>query len=585
MRRKEHQSLRWLLSLLVLAALVVVGTVSCNSSDAESSLYTAGVYTGEGQGHGGTIVVQVTVSDDAIESIEVVENPESEFSLKPINDLITAAIKANSGDIDAIAGASKTSAGVITAIQSALAQASTGKVIARTESKSEAVTLENEETDVVIIGAGGAGLSAAQAAADAGAKVIVLEKMPFVGGNTNYATGGLNASYTDQQKANGIEDSPEQFYEDTMTGGKNINNPVLVEVLTNNSKGTVDWLVNLGADLSDVGRMGGSTNNRTHRPTGGAGIGAHVVGVLDSSAEQVADIRVSSKVISITGDENGVTGVEVETSEGTYHIAAKAVIIATGGFGASQEKVVQYRPDLKGFGTTNHPGATGDALDLVASFDVSLIDMDQIQTHPTVVPVKNKMITEAVRGNGAILVNRQAERFVSELETRDVVSEAELQQEGQTAFLLFDQGVRESLSAIESYAKSGLLTEAATLAELATLIGVDGDTLESTVTTYNGYVASGVDSDFGRANMPRTIATAPYYVVEVGPAVHHSMGGLEIDSETRVYNTSGNWIPGLFAAGEVTGGVHGANRLGGNAMTDITTFGRIAGEQAAEYVK
>jgi len=364
-----------------------------------------------------------------------------------------------------------------------------------------------------------------------------------------------------------------------------MNNPSLVEVLTSRSADTVEWLVSLGADLSDVGRLGGATNNRCHRPTGGAGVGAHLVGVLDKVAAEVADIRVDSKVTAITADANGVTGVNVETADGTYHIAAKAVIVATGGFGASQDKVVSFKADLAGFGTTNHPGATGDAIDLVKPLNVSMIDMEYIQTHPTVVPVKNKMITEAVRGNGAILVNRDAKRFVSEIQTRDVVSAAELEQEGKTAFLFFDQGVRESLKAIEKYAKAGLLTQADSIEELAAAMDLDAAVLQATIDTYNGYVDAGKDADFDRPNMPRKLETAPYYMIEVGPAVHHTMGGIQIDAETQVYDNNGEVVKGLFAAGEVTGGVHGANRLGGNAVSDITTFGRIAGTNAAAYVK
>ena len=566
------------LGVLLVASLLII---SCGGK----AVYTAGTYTGEGQGHGGTIVVSVVVDGKAIKSITVVENPESEFSQGPIETLIERAIKANSGDIDAVSGASETSAGMLEAISDALAQASTGEAAEAVALSDENGVLTDDVADVVVIGAGGAGLSAAKAAAERGAKVIVLEKMAFVGGNTNYATGGLNAAYTEQQKAKGIEDSVEQFFEDTMKGGKNLNNPELVEVLTSESASTVEWLISLGADLSDVGRMGGSTNSRTHRPTGGAGVGAHLVSVLDKAAEEVADIRTDSKVTALSYDDTGVTGVDVETADGTYHISAKAVVIATGGFGASQEKVVAYKPELKGFGTTNHPGATGDALDLVKPLNAALVDIEQIQTHPTVVPVKNKMITEAVRGNGAILVNRDGVRFVSELQTRDVVSDAELEQEGQTAFLFFDQGVRESLAAIEKYAKAGLLTQADTIEEIAAAMDLDGEALKATVDRYNGYVENGSDPDFDRPDMPRKLENGPYYMVEVGPAVHHCMGGLEIDRETKVYNTDGEWVPGLFAAGEVTGGVHGANRLGGNAVSDITTFGRIAGRQAAAYAE
>ena len=570
-----------LLRNALIAAVLLIAFISCSGK----SPYTAGSYTGEGEGHGGTIVLSVTVNDKAIESIEIVENPESEFSLKPMKALFDKAIKENSGDIDAVSGASETSAGVIAAIKAALSKASTGNAGTVAAAAEEKAALKDETTDIVIIGAGGAGLSAAKSAADAGAKVIVLEKMAFVGGNTNYATGGMNAAETAPQKTLGIEDSIDVYYDDTMKGGKNLNNPALVKVLTSQATKTVDWLIGMGADLSSVGRAGGASANRIHRPTGGAGVGAHIVSVLDKVAEQVADIRTESNVVAITSDADGVNGVDVESADGNYHITAKAVIVAGGGFGASPEKIVKYKPELEGFGTTNHPGATGDALDLVEALNVALIDMEQIQTHPTVVPVKNTMITEGVRGDGAILVNRDAVRFIDELETRDVVSEAELNQEGKTAFLFFDQGVRDSLSAIEKYAKAGLLTEAASIADLAAAMDMDAATLIETVNTYNSYVESGIDSDFNRDYMPLKLENAPFYMVEVGPAVHHTMGGIKIDTETRVYNNDGEWVKGLYAAGEVTGGVHGANRLGGNAVADITTFGRIAGAQAAAYIK
>ena len=569
---------KFIASVLLLASLVFMG---CSGK----AVYNAGTYTGEGQGHGGTIKVAVTVDGKAIKNIEVVENPESDFTVNAMKTILDRALKANSGDIDGVTGATETSTGLITALQGALAQAATGNAAAASSSAAETVELKDDSADVVVIGAGGAGLAAAKAAAQSGAKVIVLEKMPFVGGNTNYATGGLNAAETAPQKALGIEDTIEIFIDDTMKGGHNLNNPELVRVLAENSADTVDWLISMGADLTDVGRMGGASNNRTHRPAGGAAAGAHLVSVLDKAAEAVADVRTDSRVTAINYDENGITGVTVETADGSYNIAAKAVVIATGGFGANNERVVQYKPELAGFGTTNAPGATGDALDLVAPLNVALVDIEQIQTHPTVVPVKNKMITEAVRGNGAILINRDAKRFVSELETRDVVSKATLEQEGKTSFLMFDQGVRESLKAIESYAKAGLLTEAATVEELASALELDPAVLAETFATYNGYVASGTDADFSRSNMPRSLENAPFYAVEVGPAVHHTMGGIKINTETQVIDNDGSIISGLFAAGEVTGGVHGGNRLGGNALSDISTFGRIAGTQAAAYAE
>ena len=249
--------------------------------------------------------------------------------------------------------------------------------------------------------------------------------------------------------------------------------------------------------------------------------------------------------------------------------------------------VAQYRPEFKDFGTTNQNGATGDAFAWAKKLDIALTQMEQIQTHPTVVPGKGIMITEAVRGNGAIMINRDGKRFNNEMATRDVMSAAILNQKGKTAFLLFDQGVRESLKAIEGYAKKGLLTEGATLSELAEKLNIPVAELENTVKNYNGYQAAGKDDEFGRAasDMVRPLVKSPYYAVEVAPAVHHTMGGIKINTKSEVLNNSGDVIPGLFAAGEVTGGVHGANRLGGNAVADICIYGRTAGSSAVDFIK
>ncbi len=567
-------SKRIVLALLILAAALIFG--ACGTAR-----YQAGTYTGAGEGHGGQITMAVTVSEKKITNIELVESSESEFALPAINNLIDEAIEKNSGEIDAVSGATETSTGVIAAIQAALAQAMVGSTQSAVAEDSAAV-YDDIEVDVVVVGSGGAGLSAAIEAKSNGATVLILEKMAVAGGNTNYATGGLNAAETSSQEALGIEDSVETYYQDTMKGGKEMNDPELVRILANRSAETVEWLKENGTDLSDVGRMGGASANRAHRPTGGKAVGAHLAGTLQKVADSAGvEIRTEHKVVELLSENGAVSGVLVETEDGSYRVRAKAVVLATGGFGASQEKVVNFKPELAGFGTTNHPGATGDALDLVAPFNVALVDIEEIQTHPTVVPVKNKMITEAVRGNGAILVNRDAARFISELETRDVVSDAELAQEGQTAFLFFDQGVRESLAAIEKYAKAGLLTEAASIEEIAQEMQLDAEALKATVERYNGFVVAGADADFGRTDLPRALENGPFYMVEVGPAVHHTMGGIKIDTEARVIDSEGNAVPGLYAAGEVTGGIHGGNRLGGNALSDITTFGRIAGASAA----
>jgi fumarate reductase flavoprotein subunit len=439
-------------------------------------------------------------------------------------------------------------------------------------------------TDVVVVGAGGAGLTAAITAKEAGADVVVVEKMMIIGGNTLRATGGLNAAGTVYQDKAGIKDSPDVHYEDTMKGGRYENVPELVRTMVDNAAAAVEWLNDLGANLIQVNLSGGSTNARSHAPEGGGAVGPAVVMTLQNAAkERGIEVLTQTKAAEVLVEGGQVAGIRCETKDGELIVKAKAVVIATGGYGANPDMVVKYRPDLKGFATTNHPGATGDGIDMAIRIGAATCQIGSIQTHPTVVPVSGIMITEAVRGQGAILINREGKRFIDELQTRDVVSEAILAQEGGSAFLVFDQGVRERLKAIEDYANQGLLTEAGSLQELGDKLGVSGEVLAETVAGYNKFVADKSDPDCGRQHLDYELNKAPYYAVEVTPAVHHTMGGLAINTKAEVLDEDGKAIPGLYAAGEVTGGVHGANRLGGNAVADIIVYGRIAGAEAAAF--
>ena len=339
-----------------------------------------------------------------------------------------------------------------------------------------------------------------------------------------------------------------------MKGGKYENIPSLVENLVEHAPVTISWLIGLGADLSDVGLMGGSSVKRTHRPQGGSAIGPHLMKVLnDATSSKNIEIRTSNKVLDLLSAVDGsVTGVKVQNADGsTYSLTAKAVIIATGGFGANLEMVTSLQPSLKGFATLNHPGATGDAFGWMTAIGGATIQMANIQIHPTAEAVNHILITEAVRGNGAILVNHESKRFCNEMDTRDVVSAAILAQTQGEAFLIFDQGVRESLASIETYANQHLLKEGATVAELAEAIGIPAADLEATLTRYNAQQKAGVDEDFGRSatQMTAALETAPYYAVCVTPAIHHTMGGLSVNTDTQVLKADGTPIPGLYAAG------------------------------------
>jgi len=445
-----------------------------------------------------------------------------------------------------------------------------------------------DRADVVVIGAGAAGFTAAITAHDGGAKVILLEKQPITGGNSMLSAGGMNAAETRFQKGKGIQDSVELMYQDTMKGGGNMNDPELVRILAKNSASSVEWLTSIGADISDVGQMAGASTYRTHRPTGGAAVGAHITQVLrKNAADRKIDVRVNSKVIQIMEDDKGrVTGVVVEGKHsGNYTILAKAVVLAAGGFSANPDKVAYYRPEFKGMTTSNQPGATGDGMDLGDKAGGVLKDMKEIQIHPTVAAGSRILITEAVRGNGAILINREGKRFVNELTTRDKASNATLAQTGGSAFLVFDSVIHKSLKQIDGYFELGLVKEGDTPQALAKVLGIPGEAFAQTLVTYNKAVEAKNDEEFKRADLPRVIKTPKFYAIEVKPGIHYTMGGLKINTEAQVISKDGKPMPGFFAAGEVTGGVHGGNRLGGNSISETITFGRIAGASALKEAK
>lgn len=440
-----------------------------------------------------------------------------------------------------------------------------------------------ERTQVIVVGAGASGVSAAIEAKQEGYSVVLLEKMPRIGGNSLWSTSGINAVNSRIQIEMGSKDTMELFYEDTVSAGHYENNQELVKILIEESGEAVNWLLDMGADLTEIGRTGGSRIARGHRPSGGAPVGAEIMHVLEDQIDRLdIDLRVENKVIELLYDDrmNRVNGVLVRNREGReYEIMADAVVIATGGFGGSPERFVSYNPRLKGYHSTNHAGATGDYIDLVANLPVDLVDMSKIQTHPTVEPSFGVMIASAVRGNGGILLNEKGERFVNEIAFRDVLSKAILNQPDGRAILIFDDSIRRGLESAEGYIKKGLVKEFDSVEALATWMNIEEQVIIHTIERYNGFVAGGADLDFERQSTPVQL-TAPYYAIPVEIGVHYCMGGLPINEYAQVMGISGEPIAGLYACGEATGGIHGNNRLGGNSLTDAIVFGRIAGQSA-----
>ena len=577
-----------------LLCILVALTMLCGMSALAEGVFTPGTYEAEAQGLFVPVKVTVTVSETEITDIQINAEGETPALGGAAADMMKEAIlKAQTPNVDGLTGATVTSAAIVKAATEALVAA--GADIAaldanRKDLSSEEAPKEEKtvETDIVIIGAGGAGMAAAIMAHQAGMNFVILEKMPYVGGNTTKATGGMNAAETHYQKEQGIEDSKALFAADTMKGGHAKNDPLLVATLANSSAEAIEWLDSIGADLPKISFSGGASVNRIHAPADGSGVGNYLVDRFSAKlAELGVPVMLNTKATELLADTEGkICGVKAEGPDAFYTFSCKAVILASGGFGANEDMYTQYRPDLKGTVTTNAPGATGDGIVMAQALGADLVDIGEIQLHPTVEQTTSMLITESVRGDGAILVNQAGVRFTNELLTRDAVSAAELAQEGQYAYILFDQNLRDHLKAIEKYVKADLTKQADTIEGLAEQLGIDPATLAKTLADWNEIVKNQRDTEFGRTTgMNADLTTPPYYAIKIAPGIHHTMGGVKIDVAAQVINTEGKPIPGLFAAGEVTGGVHGGNRLGGNAVADIVIFGRIAAQSAIEYVK
>ena len=563
------------------------------------ALFAAGTYETEAAGYGGEgnpIKLKVTFSDQEIESIEYTADGETPtVGGMALPKLVDAALAAQSSDVDLTSGATITYNGFIAALNDAivLAGADPSKLVAKTTEK----TIENVEktVDIVVAGAGGAGMTAAITAAQNGKKVIILEKGALPGGNSSYATGGMNAAETHYQSEQGIEDHVDWFFEDTMTGGHDINDPELVRTLAANSSAAIDWLDSIGAPLKNIGQAGGARAMRQHRPVNAENkilsVGSYLVEHLSTTCADLGiEIIYEAKVDEVLMDNGKAAGLHATSvadgSEITIH--ADAVVIATGGFGSNPDLIVKYRPDLKGYVSTNAPTVTGDAIAFLEAIGADFRDLEQIQIHPTVVQKDGSLISESLRGDGAILLNKEGKRFCNEILTRDVVSAHINEQPDSYAWLIADENMAKESTVIEKYVNKGYMIKCDTVADLAKLIGVDEATVQESLEKWQAACAAGNDEEFGRTQLQANLtdlSALPLYAVQISPGIHHCMGGVKINTNAEVLDTKGNVIPGLYAAGEVTGGVHGGNRLGGNAVTDFVVFGRIAGENATNYTK
>ena len=627
-------------SALAMAAIIAVSLFGygcgAKSASTSSDAGVSGDFTGTAKGFGGDVSVTLTLTDGAITGCTAEGKDETEgVGSQAIAKMPGEIAESGSIAVDGVSGATVTSTAIKEAAAAALTAAGLNPDDYKTAVENDATAEDSTvDADVVVVGAGGAGMTAAITAAGEGKSVVILESQSMVGGNSVRATGGMNAGKTVYQDENefgesaGVEktlktaaekyadnetitalaktvseqwaayqanptgyfDSVELMELDTMIGGKGINDPALVETLCANSADAIDWLDEHGITLHNVSSFGGASVKRIHRPVNAEGktvsVGSYMIPLLQENCEKAGvKMMLDTTATEILTDANGAAvGVKATGASGeTVTVNAKAVVLATGGFGANLDMVVKYKPELKGFMTTNAPGIQGQGIEMAQAIGAATVDMDQIQIHPTVEANTAALITEGLRGDGAVLINAEGKRFIDEVGTRDVVSAAEIAQTGSYSWLVVDQAMVDASSVIQGYIKKGYTVTGETYEELGKAMGVDAAAFAETMDKWNGYVEAKNDPDFGRTSFANPLNTAPYYAVKVTAGVHHTMGGLKINANTEVLNEKGEVIPGLFAAGEVTGGVHGANRLGGNAVADFTVFGRIAGAAASDY--
>ena len=557
---------------------------------------------GTGVGKHGDITVAVTFDAGKIQDIKIVKNAENPILAKKVfTDLKDQVVALSSTDVDLISGATFSAKGFIDAVNDAAKKA--GVTLAKADKKAlKKAARELPKTsnyDVVVIGAGGAGFSAAITARNAGANVVLLEKMPAVGGNSLISGAEMNVARNWVQPKLGInDDSPELHAQDTFKGGDGKGDMKVINVMTHEALDAAKWCRDyLGVRFEDDNLFffGGHSRKRALIPVGHTG--TEFIAKFQAKADELGiPVITNMKAEELIKDKDGrVVGVKATMDGSEYTFNAKGgVVLATGGFGANPEMVKKYNPKIdERFKTTDAPGTTGEALYMAERAGAELVNMGYIQTYPICDPISGaiELIADA-RFDGAIMLNQEGKRFVEELQRRDVLSEAILNQTGRYCWVLWNDKigsisntVKAHANEYEAFTKQGVMATCDDLKCIADFTKIPFDQLQKTVKRVSDMAGKGNDKDFNHRAGLMDMQQGKYYVIKAVPSTHHTMGGVRINEKAEALTAEGKVIPGLWAAGEVTGVTHGTNRLGGNAYTDIIVFGRIAGEAAAKAAK
>lgn len=638
----NKRQINWGVFVMILTvALVFLG---CGNLGRARQNMQAGIYTATVRGYGGLFDVTVEVSRNAIVSITIDEHFETRgVGCAAIQRIPEQIVRYQSLAVDMVAGETVTSAVIIDAVAQCIAQAG-GDVRAFFANAVPPRRPRGDvemRADVIVIGGGGAGVVAAVEVIQNGGSVILVEKMPMLGGNTAISLGALSGPSpytakrinTNAQLLSIVEDAlnhpafneefrqlqnevREEFEAYRRSGATYIfdtgNFFALQTLIGGDGKGRVDLVRTMGNNIVDSFRWYQRYANisfrfvQEHSTSIGTGVlyarfnraatldGTVIGHTYSAYIERPAQIiRESGNTIllevrarELIMENNRITGVRATHADGTRYTfhANNAVILTTGGYGSNLEMVRQFHPTAPMRARTT-PGTMGDGITMGLAVGAALEGMDYIQIHP-LGDLGSPQMDSGVAGGGAIqnviFVNREGVRFVDETERRDVLANAILSQTDRMMFSIYDSIYAASLSAraLENFEAFGLLHRAYTIAELAVKMGVDVATLERTVSDYNRAVAGEIPMVPAKSVWELPIAQPPFFAVPRTPTIHHTMGGLRINTNAQVLNERNEPIAGLLAAGEVAGGLHGSNRLGGGAMAEVVVFGRIAGNYA-----